>query len=127
MEAEPELAHAALRSGARAFVLKEAADTELINAVRATLNGHGYLNPELGARLAAESPPEDGPPHGLTERQLEVLRLLASGYTNSQIAAELGVSERTVESHRVHIQRKVDRQSRADLVAYARDRRLVEY
>jgi two-component system, NarL family, response regulator NreC len=127
MEDEPNSARAALRSGARAFVLKEAADIELIDAVQAAANGHVYINPELGARIAAAPPPENGPPDRLTERQLEVLQLIVSGYTNSEIADELGIAERTVESHRAHIHRKVRRGSRADLVAYARDHGLVDY
>ena len=127
MEGDPAFAHAALRCGACAFVLKEAADAELIDAVQAAANGHGYLNPELGARIAAEPSPEYGPPDGLTERQLEVLELLVLGYTNSQIADKLGISERTVESHRSHIQYKVGQKSRAELVAYARDHRIVDY
>jgi two-component system, NarL family, response regulator NreC len=126
MEDEPQVAQAALRSGARAFVPKDAADTELIDAIRAAADGHDYLSPELGARIAVEPPPESGAPDGLTERQLEVLRLLVSGYTNSEIADQLGIGERTVESHRTHIQQKTHRKSRADLVAYTRDHGLVD-
>jgi len=127
MEEGAEFAYAALRSGARAFVLKEAADAELLDAVQAAVNGHGYLNPELGARIAAEPAPDGWPPDGLTERQLEVLELLVSGRTNSQIGDELGISERTVESHRSHIQHKVGQKSRAGLVAYAREHGIVDY
>ena len=127
MEDDPQVAHAALRSGARAFVPKDAAGTELVTAIRAAANGHDYLTPELGARIVADlPPPESGPPDGLTERQLEVLRLLVSGYTNSEIADQLGIGERTVESHRAHIQQRTHRKSRADLVAYARDHGLVD-
>jgi len=127
IENEPELARAALRAGASAFVLKEAADTELIDAIQAARNGHAYLNPQLGAQIAAEPPAEPGAPDHLTERQLEVLRPLVFGYTNSEIADQLGIAERTVESHRAHIQQKTHHKSRADLVAYARDHRLVDY
>ena len=127
MEGDPEFARAALRSGARAFVPKEAADTELISAVQAAANGHGYLDPQLGARIGAEPPPASWPPDGLTERQLEVLHLLVNGYTNSEIGNELGIAERTVESHRAHIQHKVHRKSRADLVAYAAEHGLLDY
>jgi len=126
METEPQIAHAALRSGARAFVLKEAADIELINAVEAAANGHEYLDPKIGARIAAEATFRRAP-DGLTERELEVLKLLVSGYTNSEIADQLCIAERTVESHRAHIQYKVHRKSRADLVAYAYEHRLVDH
>ena len=126
IESTPQVAHAALRSGARAFVPKAAAHAELIDAVRAAANGHDYLNPQLGARIAAEPQPDSRPPDGLTERQLEVLRLLVSGYTNSEIADQLGIRERTVESHRAHIEQKTHRKSRADLIAYARDHGLVD-
>jgi len=127
MEGEPELAHATMRSGAHGFVPKEAADIELINAVQAVANGHRYLDPELGARIAAATPPVSGPPDGLTERELEVFLLLVSGYTNSEIADELGIAERTVESHRAHLQHKLHLTSRADLVAYAHEHGLVDY
>jgi two-component system, NarL family, response regulator NreC len=121
MQSDPELAREALRAGATGFVLKEAAEAELIQAVRLAADGRTYLNPELGARLAAEAPATVGPPDDLSERELEVLRLIALGYTNAEIAAQLYLSVRTVESHRANIQRKTGRGSRAELVAYARE------
>src|SRR5207245_2166591 len=105
---------------ATGYVLKEAADSELVQAVRMAADGRTYLNPELGARLAAEPATSDGPPDDLSARELEVLRLIALGHTNSEIATQLYLSVRTVESHRAHIQQKTGRTSRADLVAYAR-------
>lgn len=125
MQQDPAFAREALRSGARGYVLKEAADAELVQAVRMATEGRTYLNPELGARMAAEPPPS-GPPDDLTVRELEVLRLIALGHTNSEIASQLYLSVRTIESHRAHIQQKVRRSSRAELVRYALDHGLIE-
>ena len=102
-------------------MLKEAAQAELIQAVRLAADGRTYLNPELGARLAAQAPADPGPPDDLSTREVEVLRLIALGHTNAEIAAQLYLSVRTVESHRANIQRKTRRGSRAELVAYARE------
>jgi two-component system response regulator NreC len=125
MQNDPAFAREALRAGATGYVLKEAADSELVQAVRMAAGGRTYLNPELGARLAAEPASPDGPPDDLSARELEVLRLIALGHTNSEIASRLYLSVRTVESHRAHIQQKTRRTSRADLVAYARDHNLL--
>jgi two-component system, NarL family, response regulator NreC len=125
MQNDPELAREALRAGATGFVLKEAAETELIQAVRLAAQGRTYLNPELGARLAAEAPTRSGPPDHLSPREVEVLRLIALGHTNSEIATQLYLSVRTVESHRAHIQQKTRRTSRAQLVSYAREHSLL--
>jgi two-component system, NarL family, response regulator NreC len=124
MQNDPAFAREALRSGAIGYVLKEAADSELVQAVRLAAEGRTYLNPELGARLAA-APQSDGPPDDLSVRELEVLRLIALGYTNGEIATRLYLSVRTVESHRAHIQQKTGRTTRAALVAYAREHDLV--
>ncbi|MGO9819552.1 MAG: response regulator transcription factor [Solirubrobacteraceae bacterium] len=125
MQSDPELAREALRAGATGFVLKEAAEAELIQAVRLAANGRTYLNPELGARLAAAAPVVPGPPDDLSSREVEVLRLIALGHTNAEIASLLFLSVRTVESHRAHIQQKTQRSTRAELVAYARDNDLL--
>jgi two-component system response regulator NreC len=125
MQNDPAFAREALRAGATGYVLKEAADSELVQAVRMAADGRTYLNPELGARLAAEPAAPDGPPDDLSAREIEVLRLIALGHTNSEIASRLYLSVRTVESHRAHIQQKTRRTSRADLVAYARDHNLL--
>jgi len=125
MQSDHELAREALRAGAIGFVLKEAAREELIQAVRLAADGRTYLNPELGAKLATvPTEPEDAPDN-LSPRELEVLRLLASGHTNGEIATQLFLSVRTVESHRAHIQQKTQKGSRAELVAYARDNGLL--
>jgi two-component system response regulator NreC len=127
MQNEPAFARQALGAGALAYVLKEAADDELVTAVRRTAAGETYLNPQLGARMAAEPPTAPGPPDDLSEREVEVLRMIALGHTNAEIAAQLYLSIRTVESHRAHIQQKLRRSSRADLVRYALDHGLVEH
>jgi len=126
MQADPAFAREALRAGAAGYVLKEAANSELAQAIRQAMEGGTYLQPELGAKLAAEPPAPEGPPDDLTERELEVLKLIALGYTNSEIGEQLFLSVRTVESHRAHIQRKLRLQSRADLVRYALDHGLLE-
>jgi two-component system, NarL family, response regulator NreC len=119
MQDDPGFARQALQSGALGFVLKEAADEELLGAIQLAAAGDTYLNPRLGAKLAAQPPAPEGPPDHLTERELDVLRLIALGYTNAEIAERLFLSTRTVETHRAHIQRKLDRNSRAELVRYA--------
>jgi two-component system, NarL family, response regulator NreC len=126
MQDDPAFARQALQNGALGFVLKEAADEELIAAVRLAAEGETYLNPRLGARLAAQPPAPSGPPDDLTERELDVLRLIALGHTNAEIARQLYLSVRTVETHRAHIQHKTRRSTRAELVRYALDHGLVE-
>jgi len=123
MQEEPAFARQALTAGAAGYVLKEAADSELVEAVRRAAAGETYLNPSLGARIAREPPP--GPPDDLSEREVEVLRLIALGHTNSEIAQQLYLSVRTVETHRSHIQQKLRVSSRAELVRYALQRGLV--
>jgi two-component system response regulator NreC len=124
MQDEPAYAREALGAGVLGYVLKEAADTELVEAVRRAAAGDTYLNPRLGARVAAAPPP--GPPDGLSEREVEVLRMIALGHTNVEIAESLFLSVRTVETHRAHIQQKLRLASRAELVRYALDHRLVD-
>jgi two-component system response regulator NreC len=123
MQEEPAFARHALGSGALGYVLKEAADDELVQAVRRAAAGETYMNPRLGARLASEPPP--GPPDDLSEREVDVLRLIALGHTNAEIAEQLFLSVRTVETHRAHIQQKLRLSSRAELVRYALDRGLM--
>jgi two-component system response regulator NreC len=123
MQQEPAFARRALGAGAIGYVLKEAADEELVEAVHRAAAGESYLNPRLGARLASEPPP--GPPDDLSEREVDVLRLIALGHTNAEIAGKLYLSVRTVETHRAHIQQKLNLSSRAELVGYALKRGLV--
>jgi two-component system response regulator NreC len=125
MQDDPALAREALRAGALGYVLKEAADSELVEAVRLAAQGRTYLQPELGARLATEPPGPKGPPDDLTEREAEVLRLIALGHTNNEIAGQLYLSVRTIESHRAHIHQKLRLSTRAELVRYALDHELI--
>lgn len=123
MHDETEFVRAALRNGASGFVVKEAADSELLDAVREALNGHEYVSTRLGAKIAAE--PRALPLDGLTDRELEVLRLVALGYTTKEIAWQLRLAGRTIESHRTSIQHKIGRFSRVELAAYAREHDLI--
>jgi two-component system response regulator NreC len=123
MQDDPAFARRALADGAVGFVLKETAEGVLLDAVRRAAAGGTYLDPALGARLAAAPA---GPPDGLTDRELEVLRLLALGHTNAEVAEQMFLSVRTVESHRAAAARKTGRHSRAELVRYALDHRLLE-
>jgi len=126
MQNEPSFARQALQAGALGFVLKEAADDELLGAIRLAAEGETYLNPRLGARLAAQPPEPVGPPDDLSDREVEVLKLIALGHTNAEIAGQLYLSVRTVESHRAHIQQKTRQSSRAELVRYALTNGLIE-
>jgi two-component system, NarL family, response regulator NreC len=126
MQDDPAFAREALRAGARGYVLKQSAGTELVQAIRAAADGGTWLNPELGARMAAAPAPATGPPDDLTDRELDVLRLIALGHTNNEIASQLFLSVRTVETHRAHIQQKLKMSSRAELVRYALDHDLIE-
>jgi two-component system response regulator NreC len=123
MREEPAAARQALGAGAIGYVLKGASDVELIEALRRAARGERYLNPRLGAALASEPP--TSAPDGLSERELDVLRLIALGYTNAEIAEQLFRSMRTVETHRAHIQQKLGLSSRAELVRYALERGLI--
>jgi two-component system response regulator NreC len=126
MQNEPAFARRALGAGALAYVLKEAADDELVEAVRRAAAGGTYLNPALGARLATTPERAAGPPDNLSEREAEVLRLIALGHTNAAIAEQLFLSVRTVETHRSHIQQKLGMTIRAELVRYALDHGLLD-
>jgi two-component system response regulator NreC len=123
MQKEPGFARQALQLGVLGYVLKEAADDELVQAVRSAADGETYLQPALGARLAAEP---DTSKRDLSERETDVLRLIALGHTNAEIAEKLFISVRTVETHRAHIQQKLGVSSRAELVHSALARGLIE-
>ena len=113
----------AFEAGADGYMVKEAADVELVRAVRQVASGRQYVHPSLGAALLApDAPPArlGGPGGKLSEREGEVLRLIALGLTNAEIAERLYLSVRTVETHRAHIHRKLDISSRAELVRFAR-------
>jgi DNA-binding NarL/FixJ family response regulator len=128
MQDDPRYVREAFSSGASGYVLKEAADSELVAAIREVAKGGRYVHPELGARLVAaeteaERRAEEDP---LSEREREVLRLLALGHTNQEIAKMLYISVRTAETHRAHIMQKLRLSSRAELVRYALAQGLLE-
>ena len=121
MQDDPRYVREAFEAGAAGYVLKEAADTEVVAAVREVAGGGRYLHPELGARMVdadtAERKRAEADP--LSDREREVLRLLALGHTNQEIAKMLFISVRTAETHRAHIMQKLRLGSRAELVRYA--------
>jgi two-component system, NarL family, response regulator NreC len=117
---EPEPAREAFDRGAGAYVLEQAVETELVPAIRELAAGGRYVHPELGARLiAAETVERRRADDPLTDREREVLRLLALGHTNQEIAGQLSISVRTVEAHRAHVMQKLRLSTRAELVRYA--------
>ena len=128
MQDDPLYVREAFQAGANGYVLKEAADTEVVGAVREIARGGRYVHPTLGASLVAAEAEEraraDADP--LSEREHEVLRLLALGHTNQEIADKLFLSVRTVETHRAHIMQKLGFTTRAELVRYAIDTGLLE-
>ena len=126
MQNDPAFAREALRAGALGYVLKESANAELVEAVRSATEGRTYLQPQLGARLAAEPPKAAAGDDDLSDRETEVLQLIALGHTNTEIAAQLYLSVRTVESHRAHIQQKLRLSTRAELVRHALEHGLVD-
>ena len=114
--------------GASGYLLKEAADIDLVQAVRTVASGRQYVHPILGAtalHMGAGSEFTAGPGGRLSERELEVLRGIARGHTNAEIAAALHVSVRTIETHRRHIQQKLGCSTRAELVERARSAHLL--
>jgi len=119
MREDPEYARQALRAGARSYVLKEAEPAELLQAFRLAVAGGNYLHPRLGALMATG---EDGASDGvvLSEREREVVRLIANGYTNPEIAEQLSVAERTVKTYRARAIEKLGFSSRAEITAYVR-------
>jgi two-component system, NarL family, response regulator NreC len=128
MQDDPRYVRAAFEVGASGYVLKEAADNEVVGAVRTVAAGERYVHPALGARLVAAEVDErrraDEDP--LSDREREVLRLLALGHTNQEIAEMLFISVRTAETHRAHIMRKLGLSTRAELVRYALEQDLLD-
>jgi two-component system, NarL family, response regulator NreC len=121
MQDDPSYVREAFAAGASGYLLKEGADSELVQAVRQVAEGGRYVHPTLGARLAqaeveAARRAETDP---LSDREREVLRLLALGHTNQEIASRLFISVRTAETHRAHIMQKLRLGTRAELVRYA--------
>jgi two-component system response regulator NreC len=128
MQDDPRYVREAFEAGASGYVLKEAADTDVVDAVRVVASGEQYVHPALGARLVAAESEERkrAASDPLSDREREVLRLLALGHTNQEIAAQLFISVRTAETHRAHIMQKLSLSSRAELVRYALDHDLVD-
>jgi two-component system, NarL family, response regulator NreC len=128
MQDDPRYVREAFSVGASGYVLKEAADTEVVDAVREVAQGGRYVHPALGARLIAAEEQERvrAEEDPLSDREREVLRLLALGHTNQEIAKMLYLSVRTVETHRAHIMQKLRLSSRAELVRHAIDQGLLE-
>ena len=121
MQDDPTYVRRAFAAGASGYLVKEAADAELVQALRDVAAGRRYVHPLLGARLAEAEAQSGGRPQAdpLSEREHEVLRLLALGHTNQEIATMLFISVRTAETHRAHIMRKLGLSTRAEIVRYA--------
>ena len=117
MQHEPTYARRALESGARGYVVKESAASDLVQAIRLAAQGQTYLQPEVGAQLVLGG--DEPRPGGLSKREVDVLRLLALGHTNAEISGQLHLSVRTVEGHRARLQEKLGLSSRSELVRYA--------
>jgi two-component system response regulator NreC len=114
----------AFEAGAAGYLVKEAADVEMVQAIRQVASGKQYVHPTLGASLLAPDAPTArpaGPGGELSEREVEVLGLIANGLTNAEIAGRLYVSVRTVETHRAHIHQKLNVKTRAEIVRVARE------
>ena len=128
MQDDPRYVREAFEAGASGYVLKEAADAELVAAIREVAGGGRYVHPELGARLVAAETAERrrAEEDPLSDREREVLRLLALGHTNHEIAKQLYISVRTAETHRAHIMQKLRLSTRAELVRYALSEGLLE-
>jgi two-component system, NarL family, response regulator NreC len=123
MQNDPRTARDLLRAGAAAYVLKQAAERQLIDAIRAAAAGGSYVDPELGgamAKLAAD------PLQGLSQRELELLRLVALGHTNREIGESLFLSVRAVEVNRAKLLEKLGLASRPELVRFAIDHGVID-
>ena len=120
MQDDPSYVRESFAAGASGYVLKDAADTELVEAIHTVASGRRYVHPLLGARLAAaEATAAETVRDPLSEREHQVLRLLALGHTNQEIAKQLFLSVRTVETHRARIVQKLGLKTRAEIVRYA--------
>jgi DNA-binding NarL/FixJ family response regulator len=116
-QAAPSSVRRALSAGAAGYLPKRSSDRELVTAIRAVAEGGGYVDPELGARLVT---PTGSPAlEPLSERERDIVHLLALGYTNQEIGKKLFISVRTVDTHRAHIMQKLELETRAELVMFA--------
>jgi len=115
--AAPSSVRQALAAGAAGYVPKRASDAELVAAIRQVAAGEGYVDPGLGAKLVV--PARSAALEPLSERERDILQLLALGYTNQEIGRKRFISVRTVDTHRAHIMRKLGLETRAELVLFA--------
>lgn len=128
---DESLLQEAIQAGASGYIIKRAAESELIDAIRAVWRGDLYIHPAMTRALLKEMSPQkpsrakDDPVEALTPRETEVLRLIALGYTNRQMADMLTISVRTVESHRSNLMGKLSLHSRVELVRYAKENNLI--
>ena len=113
----PSSVRRALSAGAAGYLPKRASDRDLVAAIRLVADGAGYVDPELGAKLV--NPDGSTALEPLSERERDVLQLLALGYTNQEIGKKLYISVRTVDTHRAHIMHKLELETRAELVMFA--------
>jgi DNA-binding NarL/FixJ family response regulator len=117
MQTQPSAIRKALNAGASGYIAKHASDADLIDAIRRVARGSRYVDPELGGDLVVSD--SAALTEELSERERDVLFMLALGYTNQEVASELSISVRTVDTHRAHIMQKLQLQTRAELVLYA--------
>jgi DNA-binding NarL/FixJ family response regulator len=116
-QAAPSSVRRALSAGASGYLPKRSSDRELVTAIRLVAGGSGYVEPDLGAKLVTPGGPSALEP--LSERERDIIQLLALGYTNQEIGKRLFISVRTVDTHRAHIMRKLQLETRAELVMFA--------
>ncbi|MFZ3138331.1 MAG: response regulator transcription factor [Thermodesulfovibrionales bacterium] len=119
MHNDPLTAKKAMQSNASGFVIKDNAFEDLLYAIRAVNSGGKFISPSLSDKIFSLTKPKEPAQRILTERECEVLRLIASGLTNRQIAAKLFISIKTVDTHRTRILQKLGAHTAADLVRYA--------
>jgi two-component system response regulator NreC len=122
MQNDPRKARDLLRAGAAGFVLKQAAERNLVEAIRVAAKGGSFVDPELGGAMAKL---EDDPLDDLSERERELLRLLALGHTNREISEQVFLSVRAVEVNRAKLLEKLGLESRPELVHFAIDHGLI--
>lgn len=124
MEADPGLASQAIETGARGYLVKRTAEEELLEAIRTVAAGGEHIERDVQTAIARRRRQDERPGH-LTEREYEVLRLIALGHTHQEVADMLGISVRTVESHRLHIMQKTNLDGRPALVRFALDHGII--
>ncbi|MBI2060587.1 MAG: response regulator transcription factor [Nitrospirae bacterium] len=131
MHAEMEYVHRAVEAGASAYLIKHRAVSELLTAIREVAKGNAYFSPAVNKFLVGDfrsqargGGPGNGQPHALTQREREVLQLVAEGYSNKEMATELSISVKTIEKHRQSVMNKLEIHTIAGLTRYAMERGL---